>query len=137
MKSLKERIVNNGSALNETVLKVDSFLNHQVDAKLMYEMGTYFKEYFKNHPQLSYELIEELLKKQISIIGIDFSGIRNGNEHIPADQKCADNGAFVIENLCNLHKVLNDKKSAGFIANTYPVNFQGMSGLPCRVVAKI
>ena len=95
------------------------------------------KEYFKNHPQLSYELIEELLKKQISIIGIDFSGIRNGNEHIPADQKCVDNGAFVIENLCNLHKVLNDKKSAGFIANTYPVNFQGMSGLPCRVVAKI
>ena len=49
MESLKERIVNNGSALNETVLKVDSFLNHQVDAKLMYEMGTYFKEYFKNH----------------------------------------------------------------------------------------
>ena len=48
MESLKERIVNNGSALNETVLKVDSFLNHQVDAKLMYEMGTYFKEYFKN-----------------------------------------------------------------------------------------
>ena len=49
MESLKERIVNNGRALNETVLKVDSFLNHQVDAKLMYEMGTYFKEYFKNH----------------------------------------------------------------------------------------
>ena len=47
MESLKERIVNNGRALNETVLKVDSFLNHQVDAKLMYEMGTYFKEYFK------------------------------------------------------------------------------------------
>ena len=33
MESLKERIVNNGRALNETVLKVDSFLNHQVDAK--------------------------------------------------------------------------------------------------------
>ena len=49
MESLKERIVNNGRALNETVLKVDSFLNHQVDAKLMYEMGTYFKEYYKNH----------------------------------------------------------------------------------------
>lgn len=24
-------------------------MNHQVDAQLMYEMGTYFKEYFKNH----------------------------------------------------------------------------------------
>ena len=49
MKELKERILKEGKALNETVLKVDSFLNHQVDSKLMYNMGTYFKEYFKNH----------------------------------------------------------------------------------------
>ena len=49
MKELKNRILEDGKALNETVLKVDTFLNHQVDAKLMYEMGTYFKEYFKNH----------------------------------------------------------------------------------------
>ena len=49
MKELKERILKEGKVLNETVLKVDSFLNHQVDAKLMYNMGTYFKEYFKNH----------------------------------------------------------------------------------------
>ena len=49
MKELKDRILKHGTALNETVLKVDTFLNHQVDAKLMYEMGSYFKEYFKNH----------------------------------------------------------------------------------------
>ena len=49
MEILKERILQDGRALSETVLKVDSFLNHQVDAQLMYEMGTYFKEYFKNH----------------------------------------------------------------------------------------
>ena len=49
MRSLKDKILKDGRALNETVLKVDSFLNHQVDTKLMYEMGTYFKEYFKNH----------------------------------------------------------------------------------------
>jgi len=49
MESLKKRILEDGHALNESVLKVDSFLNHGVDAKLMSEMGTYFKEYFKNH----------------------------------------------------------------------------------------
>ena len=49
MKILKDKILKEGLALSETVLKVDSFLNHQVDAKLMYEMGTYFKEYFENH----------------------------------------------------------------------------------------
>ena len=49
MKELKNRILEDGKALNETVLKVDTFLNHQVDSKLMYNMVTYFKEYFKNH----------------------------------------------------------------------------------------
>ena len=49
MESLRRKILEEGNALSETVLKVDSFLNHQVDAQLMYELGTYFKEYFKNH----------------------------------------------------------------------------------------
>lgn len=49
MDSLKKRILQEGQALSKTVLKVDSFLNHGVDAKLMYEIGTYFKEYFKEH----------------------------------------------------------------------------------------
>ena len=49
MDILKERILQEGRALSETVLKVDSFLNHGVDARLMYEIGTYFKEYYKNH----------------------------------------------------------------------------------------
>ena len=49
MDILKERILQEGRALSETVLKVDSFLNHGVDARLMYDIGTYFKEYYKNH----------------------------------------------------------------------------------------
>ena len=49
MDILKERILKEGQALSETVLKVDSFLNHGVDAKLMCDMGTCFKEYYKNH----------------------------------------------------------------------------------------
>lgn len=49
MDILKERILKEGQALSETVLKVDSFLNHGVDAKLMYDIGTHFKEYYKNH----------------------------------------------------------------------------------------
>ena len=49
MEALKNRILKDGHALNESVLKVDSFLNHGVDAKLMKEIGTTFKEYFGNH----------------------------------------------------------------------------------------
>ena len=46
--------------------------------------------YFKTHPQLSFQLIEALLEKGISIIGIDCAGIRRTPEHVPADQRCAD-----------------------------------------------
>ena len=49
MEILKERILKEGRALSKVILKVDSFLNHGVDARLMYDIGTYFKEYYKNH----------------------------------------------------------------------------------------
>lgn len=91
--------------------------------------------YFKEHPQLSDELIDALLEKEISIIGIDFAGVRRGKEHTPKDQYCADRGVFIIENLCNLKEVLNN--GAYFIASTYPMNYVGMTGLPCRVVARV
>ncbi len=39
MKLLEERIISEGKALNGEVLKVDGFINHQVDAELMKEIG--------------------------------------------------------------------------------------------------
>ena len=48
MEKLRERILEEGQALSENVLKVDSFLNHGVDSKLMYEVGTRFKEYVQD-----------------------------------------------------------------------------------------
>ena len=97
-----------------------------------YEYGT--KEYFNDHPQLSTALIEALLNRDISIIGVDFAGVRRGKEHTPMDQYCANRNCFVIENLCNLNKVL--EVGEFFKANTYPMNYENMSGFPCRVVAK-
>lgn len=49
MKLLQERIQKDGQALSETILKVDSFLNHQMDPKLMSEMGQEFAHYFAKH----------------------------------------------------------------------------------------
>ncbi|WP_040192063.1 xanthine phosphoribosyltransferase [Clostridium culturomicium] len=49
MEALKQRILKDGNALNKSVLKVDSFLNHGVDPVLMSEIGTAFKEYFQKH----------------------------------------------------------------------------------------
>lgn len=46
MKLLEERILKDGVVLGEDVLKVDNFLNHQIDPVLMQAMGDEFARYF-------------------------------------------------------------------------------------------
>ncbi|MBQ8506684.1 MAG: xanthine phosphoribosyltransferase [Clostridia bacterium] len=46
MELLKQKILDHGRALNEHVLLVDSFLNHQVDVNLMHEVGKEFARRF-------------------------------------------------------------------------------------------
>ena len=48
MKLLEDRIKKEGKALSETVLKVDSFINHQVDSEFMDALGKDFAEHFKD-----------------------------------------------------------------------------------------
>ncbi|MGT2813521.1 xanthine phosphoribosyltransferase [Streptococcus intermedius] len=48
MKLLEERILKDGHVLGENILKVNSFLTHQVDANLMREIGKAFATYFKS-----------------------------------------------------------------------------------------
>lgn len=93
------------------------------------------KIYFGEHPQLTNQLIDALLDRGVSIIGVDFAGIRRGKEHTPKDQYCADRGTFVIENLCNLKTLVENSRV--FKANTYPLNYTEMTGLPCRVIVEI
>ena len=90
------------------------------------------RDYFADHPTLAPELIEALLGKGVSIIGIDCAGVRKGKEHTPMDQHCADHGVFIVENLCNLDKVIGT-----CVINTYPMNYSELTGLPCRVVAEV
>ncbi len=48
MKLLEDKIKADGIAVNEHILKVDSFINHQVDPMLMQEMGREIAEHFKD-----------------------------------------------------------------------------------------
>lgn len=50
MKVLQERIRQEGLILSDTVLKVDSFLNHQVDTELALQIGQEFKRLFGHLP---------------------------------------------------------------------------------------
>jgi kynurenine formamidase len=93
-------------------------------------------EYSANHTQLSNSLIKSLVERKVSLIGIDAAGIRRGAEHKPADQYCADNGVFVIENLANLEKLRGSAGEREFTVYTFPLHLKGASGLPCRVIAE-
>ena len=48
MQMLKDAILERGKALNQDILLVDSFLNHQVDVALMKAVGETFAEHFAN-----------------------------------------------------------------------------------------
>ena len=48
MQMLKDAILERGKALNQDVLLVDSFLNHQVDVPLMKAIGEEFAKHFAN-----------------------------------------------------------------------------------------
>ncbi len=48
MNFLEERILKDGQVLNSDILKVDSFLNHQLDVELLERIGDEFYERFKD-----------------------------------------------------------------------------------------
>ncbi len=98
------------------------------------EVGYGSKTYFKDHPQVSKELIKNLIDKKVSMIGIDAAGIRSGVEHKQIDQLCADHNIFVVENINQL-EVLDTRKNINIY--TFPLNIEGLDGLPCRVIAEI
>lgn len=64
MNFLEERIVKDGIVKEGNVLKVDSFLNHQMDIKLFDEMGAEFKKRFEG------KNINKILTVEASGIGI-------------------------------------------------------------------
>jgi len=64
MNFLEERIVKDGVVKSGNVLKVDSFLNHQMDTVLMEEIGREFKRRFGHKP------VTKVLTIEASGIGI-------------------------------------------------------------------
>lgn len=48
MESLGRKVKEDGVVIDEKILKVDGFLNHQIDAKLMNDVGKTFCESFKD-----------------------------------------------------------------------------------------
>ena len=64
MELLKNKILEDGRVREGNILKVDSFLNHQMDIRLLNEIGKEFKRRFEG------EKIDKILTIEASGIGI-------------------------------------------------------------------
>ncbi|NLV87974.1 MAG: xanthine phosphoribosyltransferase [Tissierellia bacterium] len=64
MELLKKRILVDGAIVDGNVIKVDSFLNHQIDIDLLKEIGKEFKSRFQN------EKVDKILTIEASGIAI-------------------------------------------------------------------
>ncbi len=91
------------------------------------------KEYFKDHPELSSDLIDYLISQKISFIGIDAPGIKRGSAHTKADILCEENGIYVIENLDGLDNI----KKSEFIVYTMWLEDKNATGLKTRVICEL
>lgn len=76
MKILEDRILKDGVIKGGNVLKVDSFLNHQIDVRLYDEIGKEFHRIFQNEP------VTKVLTIESSGIGLAIQAAREFN--VPA-----------------------------------------------------
>ena len=89
MELLREMVITDGKVYDNNVLKVDSFLNHQIDASLMMKMAESFYEYFKK-------------EKITKILTIEASGIAP---------------AIMVANLFNVPMVFAKKSKPSTLKN--------------------
>lgn len=67
MKLLEQRILQDGRVLEGNILKVDNFLNHQIDPELFMAMGEDFFQHFKDKG------INKILTLEVSGIAVAFA----------------------------------------------------------------
>jgi len=87
------------------------------------------KEYYENHPIISLELIKLFIEKGIKMIGFDMPS----PDRFPFEshKMLLKNEIFILENLCNINKLLNVKE---FNIVAFPLKIEAEGSL-VRAVA--
>lgn len=93
--------------------------------------------YFKRHPQFSWGLVNYLATQKLAFVGLDFAGMRRGEEHGEADRIMGNAGTYIIENMDNVGKLRDAAGAKEFEVITGWNGFEGFSGLACRVIANV
>jgi kynurenine formamidase len=101
------------------------------------EIGYGGADYNHKSADLSDGVVAHLLEQGVSLIGVDAASIQKPAKHFQVDQRCAAQNVFIVENLCNLDRLAQAAGSRTFVVYCAPLNFRGLTGLPCRVVAEV
>jgi kynurenine formamidase len=121
-------------ATNMDVSKIDFSLIKENDIVLFYtgfSENAYSDIYYKDNPVINISIANELIKRGISIFGID--SFTPDNEPFTIHRMFLERDILILENLINL-KDLAGKRFDCVIA---PLNLQNNDGAPCRVFAMV
>lgn len=88
------------------------------------------KDYFEEYPTFPEELVQYLIQKKVSMVGVDACSV--DHEAFIAHTLFLKNDILILENLTNL-EILEGKN---FTVYAFPLNFS-LDGSPVRVVAEI
>ena len=75
MKLLEERIAKDGKVFPGNILKVDSFLNHQIDVSLLCKMGKEIKRLYNAYSKCSAPSFDVVITLHIRSIIYAISGV--------------------------------------------------------------
>jgi kynurenine formamidase len=113
----------------------DEFVIFKTDYAV--EIGYGGPNYNYRSAELSDDVVSHLLERKVSLIGVDAASIQRPAKHRQVDQRCAAENVFIVENLCNLDALAQAAGDRTFVVYCAPLNFRGLTGLPCRVVAEV
>jgi kynurenine formamidase len=121
--------------IDTDLINAGDFVIFKTDMIKRFEYGSV--DYFSSQPELSNSLIDMLIEKKISFIGIDAGGLKKGETHVEADKRCESAGIYIIENMDNLDQLSLNTQGHDFKLTTLWIEFPGQTGLPCRVIAEV
>lgn len=89
----------------------------------------YSPEFYKDNPTITEGTAQELIDKQVKIVGID--SYTTDNEPFTIHKLLFKHDILLVENLVNLDKLMNKR----FKCYIMPLNIKDGDGAPCRVIA--
>jgi len=99
------------------------------------------RNYMTENPGLSRQAARYLVKKKVNAVAIDCPSIDIGTDsRFPVHNLLLENDIIIVENLCNLDKIVANRNKNGnnkFTLIISPLKLLGATGSPSRVLALV